>query len=444
VDVDRLRALEAEWTAAREEMTRDLEGWAADLGFQNPPKRKRDEPFNPASPQQLARILFGADFLGLRPRVRSAKTGAPSTAEAVLKDLIDELLLGDPESDGARFLRLLIRSRKYANTLKYLPILRENLRPDGRVHPTFLPLVTGRYSAVDPPMQTFTQPYKLEADGVPELAALRSVIIPSEGMVLIARDYDQLEIHVGAWLSGDEQMKADLKEPFPESGLPDYHSRVCRDVLGCKAEYRSAEWERTRRGAKVFTFGIEYGEGAKGLAHHAAKETGARFTERRAQEIITAWYTRYATFKEWQRDQIRQARRHGYIENPFGFVRRFPFPDSAFETQMVNCNIQGTASQHGTVAMVELVGGERYWTRESYAAGFPTPSEAAAGHELSRIGGHVLLTIHDEILAEVPEDRIEEGQALLQAAMEHPRVPGWPGMLTQPSQGLNWREMAKG
>lgn len=295
VDTERLAALESDWRGEHTRMETRLEEWAADLGFKNPPKLKRDldgPPFNPASPMQLGELLFNPKYLGIKSKVRT-KTGKPSTKEEVLQDLVDQI----EDQAGQEFIRLLLRLRKYANTLKYLPILRANIRPDGRVHPTFLPLVTGRYSAVDPNMQNFPQPYKLVADGVPELAVLRSVIIPSEGMVFIASDYSQLEIHVGAWLSGDEVMKADLNEVFPEKGSPDYHSRVTRNVLNCTAEYNSDQWEKVRRGAKVFTFGIEFGEGAEGLARNASKEMGERMSKGQAQRIINAWYTRYATFR---------------------------------------------------------------------------------------------------------------------------------------------------
>lgn len=438
IDVERLRALEADWGRERSSMEKHLEEWAADLGYANPPKRKRDtegEPFNPGSPQQLARLLFSpagetGGGLGLRSKVRTPK-GKPSTSEEALQEI------------DHPFVTELMRLRKYANTLKYLPMIREHLRPDGRVHPTFLPLVTGRYSALDPAMQTFPQPYKLEADGVPELAVLRSIIIPSDGMVLCATDYEQIEIWVAALLSQDPMMLADLREPF-EGGKPNYHSNVTRNVLKCEELVGSAVWERTRRGAKVFTFGIEFGEGPDGLAKNASKEMGTKMSKPAAARIIRDWYARYSVFAEWQRNQVRLARKQGYIENPFGFVRRFPFPDDSFRNQMYNAAIQGTASQHGTIAMVELVDPMYFGLPYPYHDGKPPRipfqlSGCAPLHQV--IGGNVLLTIHDEILYEVPEDRVEAGVAHVEQVMSHPRVPGWPGMQVSSKIGTDWFSM---
>lgn len=438
IDVSRLAELESTWTAERERMEARLTEWAADIGFRNPPKRKRDlegEPFNPGSPMQLATLLFGKEYLAIKSKVKT-KTGRASTSEDALQEIAD-----DVESVGGEFVRELIRLRKYANTLKYLPIVRKFLRPDGRVHPTFLPLVTGRYSALDPPMQTFPQPYKLVADGVPELAVLKSIVIPSEGCVLVASDYSQLEIHVGAHLSGDPLMLADLNEVFEEAGKPDYHSRVTRNVLKCPADYGSDVWEKVRRGAKVFTFGIEFGEGANGLAKNASKEMGERMSPATAQRIINAWYARYEVFRRWQREQVSLARKQGYIENPFGFVRRFPLPDDLFKNQMVNCSIQGTASQHCTLAMIDLVNAG-YFAGTEHAQADPPPPISSITDSSGR-QGQVLLTIHDDILSEVPEDRVDDGLALIKRVMETPRIPGWPGMLTEAKVGYNWYEMHK-
>lgn len=695
IDVDRLRALESDWSAERSSMEKHLEEWAADLGYTNPPKRKRDtegEPFNPASTTQLAKLLFGvkappdgeAGFagLGVRSRVKTKK-GKPSTSEEALQEIDHPFVLE------------LLRLRKYANTLKYLPMIRTHLRPDGRVHPTFLPLVTGRYSALDPAMQTFPQPYKLAADGVPELAVLRSIIIPSEGHVLVETDYcvapgtkvlksdltwvpietlevgeelvgfdecplkskfrssvvqrksflkaesyrittdkgemvasnehgfftrpihdskgfrskrrwvqaqnihpgdrisflarpwetdesrdggylagfldgegylsktvtgfgqndgdladdviekfsrkgfqfhsasaghtcrkyhllggsretlrllgslrpsrllaksrrawdgiqtwgkcsspatvlsvenigeqdvvgvqtstgtiitdgflshnTQIEIWVGALLAQDEVMLADLKEPF-EGGPPNYHSNVARNVLKCEEEVGSDVWEKTRRGAKVFTFGIEFGEGPDGLAKHASKEMGTKMGAHAAARIIKDWYDRYAVFAEWQRNQVRTARKQGYLENPFGFVRRFPFPDDVFKNQMYNSAIQGTASQHGTIALVELVNpmyfGLPYPRSDDegeftiYRGGSRLPFELSGYEPLHRaVGGNVLLSIHDSIVSEIPEDKVESGIAHIEQVMSHPRVPGWPGMKVESKVGADWFSM---
>lgn len=457
IDVDRLRELESTWSAERSSMEKHLEEWAADLGYTNPPKRKRDtegEPFNPASTTQLAKLLFGARpgpgeggeagfaGLGVRSRVKTKK-GKPSTSEEALQEIDHPFVLE------------LMRLRKYANTLKYLPMIRTHLRPDGRVHPTFLPLVTGRYSALDPAMQTFPQPYKLAADGVPELAVLRSIIIPSEGHVLVETDYEQIEIWVAALLSGDSVMLADLTAPF-EGGKPNYHSNVTRNVLKCEEEVGSDVWERTRRGAKVFTFGIEFGEGPEGLAKHASKEMDTKMGAHAAARIIKDWYDRYAVFAEWQRNQVRTARKQGYLENPFGFVRRFPFPDDVFKNQMYNSAIQGTASQHGTIALVELVdpmyfglpyprfhqdGLDEAGIAHGYG-GSRLPFELGGYEPLRRaVGGNVLLSIHDSIVCEIPEDKVESGIAHIEQVMSHPRVPGWPGMRVESKVGADWFSM---
>ncbi len=115
---------------------------------------------------------------------------------------------------------------------------------------------------------------------------IRSAFIPSNGCVLLAADYSQIELRVLAHLSQDPV----LLEAFRNG--EDIHSRTGREVFGIHPGLQSAE---IRRRAKVINFGIIYGQTAFGLA----KEL--EISSREAQEFINRYFEHYRGVKELHR-----------------------------------------------------------------------------------------------------------------------------------------------
>lgn len=429
------------WSLEYERLGGELVIEAEGAGFSNPVKRRRSkerneisaktgkaifgfdeytEPFNPASPDQIAKVLY--QNLGLKTRERT-KGGKPSTSEDTLTEL------------DHPFIDTLLRYRKYSRAVQNLEVLRKHIRPDGRVHPTALPLVTGRYSWIDPPMQTFVQPYTYENAGYADLAELRSVVEAPPGMVLAEADYQQIEIHTAAWLSNDANMKADLEE--------DFHTRVTRTALRCDALEGTPEFGARRRDAKVVTFAIMFKEGAKKLA---SKQVGINCPVPEAERYIREWYRRYFAFKRYQDQCVRDAQTKGYLKTPFGFIRRFPLYDAGMDPQIVNCPVQSTAYGHTHISMVSLVDpgllAPSPWPEDLDIWTAPFHGEDAVV-PLEQLGGRVLLSVHDSLLFALPEEpsRMEACLHTIRRVMESPKLPGWPGMKVTIKLGHNWRSV---
>src|SRR5262249_34100615 len=147
-------------------------------------------------------------------------------------------------------------------------------------------------------------------------------------------------------------------------------------IFGVKAEDVTSEM---RRRSKAVNFGIIYGQGDSGLA----KSIGIPRTE--AASFIAAYFRRYEGVRRFMSEVLETARAAGSIRTLFGRRRLVPDIRSenrarrlAAERIAMNTPIQGTAADLLKLAMLAF--------REP-----PTP------------GSRMVLTVHDELVFEVPE-----------------------------------------
>lgn len=325
--------------------------------------------FNINSTPQLRRVLF--EELKL-PVLKRTKTG-PSTDAEVLEQLASEHAV----------VALILRYRQLQKLKStYIDGLIPLIGPDGRVHTTFHQTVasTGRLSSSDPNLQNI--PIRLELG-----RRLRRAFVPSDGCLLLAADYSQIELRVLAHLSGDEH----LCEAF--RSRQDIHTQTAAEVFGIPPEAVGPE---ERRRAKAVNFGIVYGISDFGLA----RDLGISVTEARA--IIERYFQRFPKVRAYLDAQIAFARQHGYVETMLG--RRRPLPDihhrnraarSFAERTAMNTPIQGSAADLIKLAMVQL---------------FQRLEERGMERRL-------LLQVHDELILEAPEAQVEATGQLLGEVM---------------------------
>ena len=141
-------------------------------------------------------------------------------------------------------------------------------------------------------------------------------------------------------------------------------------------------------------FGIMYGRKAKSLA-----EGELNCSVNAAQLYINNFFKRYPGFALWMEEQIKQAKKNGYVQNPFGFKRRWHEINEetiySMENQAVNTPIQGTASYIclRALTLIHQAFLENHW-------------------------GWVLFTVHDSIVSEVKRKNLREGLFLIQNTMQ--------------------------
>lgn len=353
--------------------------------------------FNLGSPKQLGEILF--ERLQL-PVIRKTPKGAPSTAEEVLA----ELALDYP-------LPKVILQHRSLSKLKstYTDKLPGMINPrTGRVHTSYHQAVaaTGRLSSSDPNLQNI--PIRT-AEG----RRVRQAFIAPEGYRIVAADYSQIELRIMAHLSGD----AGLLTAFRE-GL-DVHRATAAEVFGTALEEVSDE---QRRKAKAINFGLIYGMSAFGLARQL------HLGRNEAQDYIDLYFQRYPGVQAYMNDTRALAHELGYVETLFG--RRLYLPEinarnkmrvQAAERTAINAPMQGTAADIIKRAMLRV---DR-WLRD--------------GAEAGGADARIIMQVHDELVLEVAEDRLEEVSRRVceeMAAAAELDVP----LLVDAGVGFNWDE----
>jgi DNA polymerase-1 len=352
--------------------------------------------FNIGSPKQLAEVLF--DKLGLPVLKRTGTSRAPSTAVEVLEELA---LTHD--------LPRLILDWRGMSKLKgtYIDALPQLINPaTGRVHTSFNQAVaaTGRLSSSDPNLQNI--PIRTELG-----REIRRAFIAEPGNVLISADYSQIELRVLAHLSSDET----LIEAFRRGD--DIHDQTANRVFGRDG---AMDKHRKRSIAKMINYALLYGKTAFTLS----KDIGV--TPQAAQEFIDAYFSGFPRVRSFIDKTIEDARVSGVVKTMYGRRRLVPELTSkngqirsAAERVAVNMPIQGTAADIMKRAMIDV-----------HAALAPRPQ------------ARMILTVHDELLFEVPAGEAEEFAGIVREHMQAAAVLNVP-LTVDVGIGANWKE-AKG
>lgn len=123
---------------------------------------------------------------------------------------------------------------------------------------------------------------------------------------IVEADFSQLEIYALAWLSGDEQLKADLL-----SGV-DRHAISAEALFGPK--YTPAQ----RKIAKQLSFQLQYGAGAKSMAEKN------KIPIQVARKYIKTYYDRYPKVQEYQEKLIEEAKLNRHVNPARRTKKGFP------------------------------------------------------------------------------------------------------------------------
>jgi DNA polymerase-1 len=349
-----------------------------------------DEEFTIGSPQQLSEILFNK--LGLSKK-RRGKTGF-STDARVLQAIRGEHPIVEKIEDWREL------SKLKSTYLDALPELID--AQTGRLHTTFnqTATTTGRLSSTNPNLQNV--PIRTELG-----REIRSCFVAEDGHKLISADYSQVELRVLAHIAGEDA----LKEIFRRG--EDVHTATAGTILGTAPEDVDPG---TRSKAKMVNYGIVYGLSAYGLADRL------QIPQEEAQEFIDRYLDGFPKVKEFIEQTIEHAREEGYVSTLFGRIRRIPelrarqwTTRSLGERLAVNTVIQGTAADILKVAMLR-----------AHAA-------------LSDMRTKLVLTVHDELLFEAPDDEVEAAKKIVLCEMEG-AYELEPPLEVDVGVGVNWTD----
>jgi DNA polymerase I len=327
--------------------------------------------FNLGSPKQLEQILFYELNL---PKGKRTKTGY-STDASVLEDL----------RPAHPMIGKLLEWRVYTKLRStYVEALPSLIAPDGRVHTTFHQAVasTGRLSSSDPNLQNIPIRTPLGR------RIRRAFVAGGPDLTLLAADYSQIELRILAHVSGDEH----LRDAFARNA--DIHRETAARVLH-KAPEDVTHAERSM--AKMVNFGLAYGMSDFGLASRA------NIPRQEAQEFINSYFASYSGISYYMMAIKEQAKTQGHVTTLLGRKRQIPELQArnptlraAGERMAINMPIQGTAADVQKIAMIRL---DARLRNEGFAS-------------------RMLLSVHDEILLEVPRTELDRLVPVVRETME--------------------------
>ena len=333
-------------------------------------------PFGIGSPKQLGEVLF--ERMGLKSGKKSSKTGAWTTDVTELERLAE---------DGAEIAGKVLEWRQHSKLKStYTDALQAQINPaTDRVHTNYALAATstGRLSSNDPNLQNI--PIR-----TPLGRRIRHAFVAAPGHVLLAADYNQIELRLVAHIADVPE----LKDVYSQGG--DVHALTAQEVFG--------EVSRdTRARAKTINFSIIYGISAFGLAQRLGIDRGE------AARYIELYFSRFPGIRNYMAQTVAAAKQQGFVSTLFGRKAHVPliFSKNQGERQFaeraaVNARVQGTAADIIKRAMVQMPG-----------------ALAAAG-----LGGtRMLLQVHDELVFEVPKADVAAVTAVVRETMANAHRP---------------------
>ena len=271
-----------------------------------------------------------------------------------------------------------------------------------RIHPDLMPLATetGRFASRNANLQN--TPRK---DNDP--IGIRKFIAAPKGKMLISLDFSQIELRIGAFYCRDEKML----ETYRNNG--DIHAQTTSVIFNIPfseaIDKGNSHYKERRTIAKNCNFGVFYGLFPKGLQRTLKFKAGLSKSIDECCEIISNLKAGYKGLEKWQRKGKRQAAEDGYVETYLGRRRYLPSITSAdwgkksfAQRCALNTPIQGTAADILKLAMGRIIKGlsERLWLKP-------------------------LLQIHDELIFEVPKDKVNEAVNFVKECMEQQPFEGF-------------------
>ena len=264
-----------------------------------------------------------------------------------------------------------------------------------RIHPDLMPLSTqtGRFASRRANLQNCPR-----KDNDP--IGVRNFIRADKGNIILSLDFSQIELRVGAFYCRDEKML----ETYKNSG--DIHAQTTSVIFNIPfsraIDKNAPRYKERRTIAKNCNFGVFYGLFPRGLQRTLKFKAGLDKNLDECSEIISNLKAGYKGLEVWQRKIKKKASMRGYSETYLGRRRYLPNINSAdwnkksfAQRCALNTPIQGTAADILKIAITKILKGlsERIWLKP-------------------------ILQIHDELVVELPKEKLSEAIHFMKKCME--------------------------
>lgn len=325
-----------------------------------------------------ARIEAGFVKQGLTAP-QTPKRGTSTSAEVLLASG-DDLLIRFGESS---------LTRKILST--YIPAMKDGVVLP--IHPSFQVLMeTGRTSCREPNLQN-----------PPRKGAVRSCFVPRSGHVYLACDYDTAELRSLAQACLDLLGRSALADGYRRDPNFDPHTLLASDLMGLSYEEAIAlkkagdkKLKYNRQLAKAADFGYPGGLGAPTFVGYA-RNSGLDIDLATSKALKATWFRRWPEMVDYFKviNGMLDAGEATILQ-----YRSLRVRGGARYTAACNTFFQAPVADGAKIALF-------YVARECYAV-----------PESPLYGCRPVLFLHDEIILEVPEERLDAAAKRLALLME--------------------------
>jgi len=234
---------------------------------------------------------------------------------------------------------------------------------------------------------------------------LRSTLIAEDGHRLMFADYSAIEARVLAWVAG----QTDLVETFRNGG--DVYKEMASAIYNINVENVT---DGQRQVGKMAILGCGYGMGGKRFAEQCAT-MGINVDEDEAKRIVSVYREKNNRIAQYWRDSenefvemVKGAGRVGTVPLPLPSGRSLTYHNPRIIQRETPWGAMRDTAQVDTLNSVT-----RQWVSQIIWGGLLTENVvqatardlmATAMMALELKGYNVILSVHDEIISEVPDD----------------------------------------
>ena len=389
---------------------------------------------NIQSKKHLGEIVF--DYMGIEPKVAGANT--KSGRAKFDMDMVKELAKTYTWAENLRIYNKLLKIKS-----TYVDRFRDR-QEDGKYYFYFKQngTVSGRYGSDAQQLPKPLEPGE-EAPVIEKYVnVVRAFLISGKGRKFIDADYESLEPHCFASVTGDIK----LQEIFNKGW--DFYSTVAiqteklnerKDLYpngvspDKKAENYLKKLDPVKRNtAKGYALGIAYG-----MEAYALKMT-LGVDQKTAQDLVDGYLNGFPQLKEWRENSRRHAKEHGFIKNYLGRVRHLPKVKKTYEKfgeRMMDWRFRKELErQYDKQQVMQVYRDYRNglnnvlnFQLQSLAAGVVNRAALKINLKARELGidAKVVAQIHDQLVINIDEKDAEMFAPIVQEIMENTTIlPG--------------------
>ena len=401
-----------------------------------------NEYINIQSKKHLGEIVF--DYMGVKPKVSGANT--KSGRAKFDMNMVEDL---SKEYTWAENLRIYNKLLKIKST--YVDRFRDR-NEDGKYYFYFKQngTVSGRYGS---DAQQLPKPLE-EGEDAPIIMKyvniVRAFLVAGKGRKVIDADYESLEPHCFASVSGDKK----LQEIF-DNGW-DFYSYVAiqtEKLNGVSADKKADNYLKKldpvkRNKAKAYSLGVAYG-----MEAYALKMT-LGVDQKTAEGLIKGYLDGFPGLAKWRENSRQQVKDNGFIKNYVGRIRHLPRVQkiySKFGEKMMDWRFRKDLEAQGYKRDDVIKVYRDYRNGLNNCLNFQLQSLAAAvvnraavqinrAAKENNIDAYVQAQVHDQLIINVSEDQAEEFAPIVQKIMETTtQLPGIT-LKAPPEIANNWKD----